>query len=270
MSRLSFFKLCSQVESHPIFHNNSNRPQRPVIEQMMVKLNQLGCFGNGVAVGMLATCYQIGNGTVELYTNRCLIAILSLRSRLLAWPDPDAHKKIREKFKEVGFEGCVGLIDGTQVIMSTCPEKYGPDYYNRKGFYSVVTLLVCNNKKNITYLCTGWPGCSHDMRVMSNFSLTTSPTNYFSNGEYLLADSAFVPTLTTVPAFKCKKNLPLTDKEHSFNWHLSGVRVGIENCIGLLKNRFQSLKGLRLRISSKEDMLRVTSWIMVGNSYVAK
>ncbi|KAA1125554.1 hypothetical protein PGTUg99_019016 [Puccinia graminis f. sp. tritici] len=127
MTRASFLKLCAQVEDNPIFHNNSNHPQRPVIEQMMVTLNRLGCYGNGVAIGMLATCYRIGDGTVELYTNRCILAILSLRSQLLTWPEPAAREEIKSEFEEVGFDGCVGLIDGTLVILSTCPEKDGPD-----------------------------------------------------------------------------------------------------------------------------------------------
>ncbi|EFP88297.2 uncharacterized protein PGTG_14381 [Puccinia graminis f. sp. tritici CRL 75-36-700-3] len=219
-----------------IFHNNSNHPQRPVIEQMMVALNRLGCFGNGVAVGMIATCYRIGHGTVEVYTNRCIMAILSLKTTLLEWPTAAARQETKAHYGEVGFKGCVGLIDGSLVVLSTCPEKDGQDYYSRKGFYCIATLLVCDQHKNITYVFTGWPGCSHDMRLMTNCALSKSPNQYFSDGEYLLADSAFVPTLTTVPAYKRKRNKQLTDEQTDFNRHLSGVRVAIENCIGLLKN----------------------------------
>jgi hypothetical protein len=79
----------------------------------------------------------------------------------------------------------------------------------------------------------------------------------------VLADSAFVPTANVVPAFKRQRNRVLTQEEMDFNKHLSSVQVIIENCIGLLKNRFQSLKGLRLRVSLEKDMTRANSWIMV-------
>ncbi|KNE90011.1 hypothetical protein PSTG_16529 [Puccinia striiformis f. sp. tritici PST-78] len=262
MSRPSFLQLCKQVEDNPVFHNNSNHPQRPVIEQMMVTLHCLGTFGNGVSVGLVGHQFRISDGSVELYTNRCLMAILRLQSPLVAWPSATHRSDILEGFKEVGFDGCIGLIDGSLVVLSTCPEKDGPDYYSRKGSYGIVTLLVCDQDKNITYVYTGWPGCSHDQRLMANCALTTSPTDYFSEGQYLLADSAFVPMENVVPAFRRPRNQPLTDEQHNFNCHLSGVCVTIENCIGLWKNRFQSLRGLRLRIANKQDMVRAAAWIM--------
>jgi hypothetical protein len=89
---------------------------------------------------------------------------------------------------------------------------------------------------------------------MSNCSLTHFPNQFFSPGQYLLADSAFVPTFNVVPAFKKQRNQVFTQEEIEFNKHLSSVQVVIENCIGLLKNQFQSLKGLRLRVSSEKDM----------------
>ncbi|POW09100.1 hypothetical protein PSTT_07023, partial [Puccinia striiformis] len=58
------------------------------------------------------------------------------------------------------------------------------------------------------------------------------------------------------------KNRSVRDEQHNFNRHLSGVCVTIENCIGLWKNRFQSLRGLRLRIANKQDMVRAAAWIM--------
>ncbi|KAI7954796.1 hypothetical protein MJO28_005196, partial [Puccinia striiformis f. sp. tritici] len=262
MSRTSFFQLCKQVEDDPVFHNNSNRPQQPVIEQMMVTLHRLGTFGNGVSVGMVGHQFRIADGSVELYTNRCLMVILRLQSKLVTWPNARARSDISQDFKEVGFDGCVGLIDGSLVGLSTCPEKDGPDYYSRKGSYGIVTLLVCDKDKNITYLYTGWPGCSHDQRLMANCALTTSPTDYFSEGQYLLADSAFLPMENVVPAYRRQRHQPLTDEQNDFNRHLSGMRVAIENCIGLWKNRFQSLRGLRLRIANKQDMVRATAWIM--------
>ncbi|OAV95879.1 hypothetical protein PTTG_04879 [Puccinia triticina 1-1 BBBD Race 1] len=70
MSCDSFFKLCECIAEDPVFQNNSNNPQRPVPKHMMVAAKLMGCFGNGASVGMLARVFQVGEGTVELYTNQ--------------------------------------------------------------------------------------------------------------------------------------------------------------------------------------------------------
>jgi hypothetical protein len=132
---------------------------------MMVALWRLGCFGNGASVGMIATFFGIGEGTVEVYINRCLIvAILALQAqeKLLAWPTSESRAELQKDFKDLGFDKCVGVIDGTLIIVQDCPQHDGPNYYNRKGSYGITTLLICDLNKIIHHVYTGWPGFSHD------------------------------------------------------------------------------------------------------------
>ncbi|KNZ47061.1 uncharacterized protein VP01_6708g1 [Puccinia sorghi] len=59
------------------------------------------------------------------------------------------------------------------------------------------------------------------------------------------ADSAFTPIMKVVPAFKKKKkNCILSNEKHNFNHHYSGVRVLVENCIGLLKKSLSKFEGV--------------------------
>jgi hypothetical protein len=171
MSQASFFKLCEQVSRDPVFHNESHCSQHPLVDQMMVALKRVGCDGNGVAIGQLATFFRIGEGTVELYTDRCIMAILGLKANLLIWPSPAARKEIQSGFAKVGFDGCVGLLDGTLVVLATCPQKDGLDYYNRKGSYGIVTLLICNQEKNILY------SYHHDQSIITCLQVTYQSTN---------------------------------------------------------------------------------------------
>jgi DDE superfamily endonuclease len=116
--------------------------------------------------------------------------------------------------------------------------------------------------KRIRYVYTGWPGCAHDARVYGNSALARRPERFFSGEEYLLADSGYTPSLRIVPAFKKPPHRSLSPEETQFNFRLSNIRIRVEHCIGILKGRFQSLKGLRLAIRGERDIKRMGCWIL--------
>jgi hypothetical protein len=59
MSLALFHELLTLIQDHPIFHNNLNASQRPVRDQLMVTLRQMGMFGNGALVGILACFFSL-------------------------------------------------------------------------------------------------------------------------------------------------------------------------------------------------------------------
>ena len=79
--RVSPYVFCVIIElikHHPIFHNNSNNPQALVEFQLAITLFRMGCFGNAASLEDIARKAGIAEGTVELYTDCCFEAILSL------------------------------------------------------------------------------------------------------------------------------------------------------------------------------------------------
>lgn len=123
-------------------------------------------------------------------------------------------------------------------------------------------MIVCDDQKLIRYCFTGWAGSSHDARVFASSALSRSSRDYFSGNEFLLADSAYPVKEEVVPAYKKPTNGgDLVGDNKVFNNHLANIRVRIEHCIGILKNRFESLKGIRKTIRNKEDVARVCMWI---------
>ncbi|ETL25167.1 hypothetical protein L916_20947 [Phytophthora nicotianae] len=124
-------------------------------------------------------------------------------------------------------------------------------------------LVVCDDEKRIRYLYTGWAGCSHDARLMTNCELQVYKDEMFEGDQYLLADSGFAPDDTVVLVFKKPRNGYLTEAQSMFNKDLSKIRVWNEHCIGVLKGRFFSLKGLRLRLRNEHDGERIIAWIRV-------
>ena len=84
----SFLTLLHLLHDHPVFHNNSMNPQRPVWQQLMVALYHFGSDGSGGASEKISIKFGIGKGTVYLYTQRVITAILEHTTRLIRWPKP--------------------------------------------------------------------------------------------------------------------------------------------------------------------------------------
>src|SRR5436309_3143488 len=71
--------------------------------------------------------------TVELYTDRCIVAILSLERQVICWPDKEERQEVKRRIKaESGFPSCLGFVDGTLFVLKYKPLLDGEDYYSRK------------------------------------------------------------------------------------------------------------------------------------------
>lgn len=93
-----------------------------------------------------------------------------LLPRYIRVPVGDELKKVVEGFKdELGFPQCEGVVDGTHIPIIS-PEECPVDYFNRKGFHSVMQGMV-DNLGRFTEVYIGWPGRVHDARVFANSSL---------------------------------------------------------------------------------------------------
>ena len=51
------------------------------------------------------------------------------------------------------------------------------------------------------------------------------------------------------------------DNNNTFNYYVSRVRVHSEHCVGFLKGRWQSLRGLRVRINQSNHLQYASLWI---------
>ena len=112
MTPESFCKLHRRVENDPIFQNNSYNPQAPSEYQLLLTLRRLGMGGNGVSVGQMSQVFLVSgkllnatngheckdrkltlnllreiDGTVELWTLRCVAALCRNLVDLLFWPN---------------------------------------------------------------------------------------------------------------------------------------------------------------------------------------
>lgn len=149
-----------------------------------------------------------------------------------------------------GFPQCGGAIDCTHTGI-LCPPDSPADYYNRKGFYSVILQGVVDHRLWFWDINVGWPGKVHDARVFGNSSLyqrghsgTLLPkcTERFQDVDVpvmLLGDAAY-PLLNWLMK-PYPENRGTTPAQTVFNHRLSKARMTVKRAFGRLKGRWRCL-----------------------------
>ena len=165
----------------------------------------------------------------------------------------------------LGFPQCVGAVDGTHIPIIS-PEEYPADYYNRKGWHSVLMQGTVDHLGIFTDVYIGWPGRVHDARVFVNSSLYKKGqegillpnwTETIQGKEVplvLLGDPAY-PLLTWLMK-PYSDNGHLTRDQKRFNYRLSKGRVVVEHAYGRLKGRWRCLlKRLDISVEFVPDLV---------------
>jgi len=156
---------------------------------------------------------------------------------------------------------CVGIVDGTPINFEWRPNIDGEVYWSRKSRYCINLQLVCDDRRNIRFVQAGWPGSVFDSTVFDNSDICKNPSLFFSAGEFIIADAGYA-----LKPFICTPyKHPLADIPHNrlFNELFSSARCVIEHVNGMLKGRFNSLKGVRILVCKLSDFKRMNEWITV-------
>lgn len=253
MSRDSLSKLADLIREHKAFNPCSKtRGQTDPKHQLMCLLVYLSTEGSGASNPGLRSIFKKGRGTFENFKKRCVDAILDcLGNQYLNWPIEGERKEISKRFRqEFGWPNCVGVVDGTLLPLAFTPETDdAPDYHGRKYQYSLSVLVINDDKRRIRYFLAGWPGKTHDNRVLRNSRVGKNPSAFFRPNEYILGDSAFECKWYCIPAFKKTAGFQIEQHKSRFNDLLSSPRVISEHTIGIWKGRFPWLRSIRMRIT---------------------
>lgn len=147
----------------------------------MVLLKYLGTEGTGGSNNDLRSHFGIGRGTAEVYKERAVKAIRSLKKETVFWPSEEERKEIAARImRDFDWPNCIGLIDGTLFPLAFAPQTMdAPDYSGRKYGYSLTCLIVCDDQRLIRYYLAGWPSSAHDERVFRKTKLFRNPLRFF-------------------------------------------------------------------------------------------
>ena len=74
-------------------------------------------------------------------------------------------------FNDQPIPNCVGTIDGSHIRIIR-PHNYSTDYYNFKGYYSVLLQAVCDGNCKFLSLSCGHPRSIHDATMMRRSGFT--------------------------------------------------------------------------------------------------
>ena len=167
MSRQSFVLLQQELERTSVFNRRHRyRKPRPCFQQLLVFLYRVGRYGSSGSCHEVALFFGIGNGTVRNYVRNVVYALKEIEHDVVRWPNQQEKEDMKVRLATTGFRHCIGVADGTLVRLTTRPKLFHECYYCRKSCYALNVLIVCDDKAKITYYYGGWPGSTHDNRVL--------------------------------------------------------------------------------------------------------
>ncbi|XP_036345203.1 putative nuclease HARBI1 isoform X2 [Rhagoletis pomonella] len=134
----------------------------------------------------------------------------------------------------------IGCIDGTH-IQITKPHKDHSLFYNRKGYFSINAMIICDYNMVIKAVDARRPGSSHDALIWSVSRAQDYFQRRYENGDrgsWLLGDAGYAlqPYLLTP-----YRDPHVGTVHHTFNQKHSSARNVVERTIGVLKSRFRCL-----------------------------
>ena len=165
---------------------------------------------------------------------------------------PDGWRAVAEKFNSRwNFPHTCGAIDGKHVACRA-PWNSGSDYYNYKGFYSIILLAVVDADYKFLWADVGGLGSNSDAQIFNSSELKQSlqdGTIGFPDADPLPGDNQDVPyyfvgdDAFALQTFMMKPHSlrGMTREQRIFNYRLSRARRVVENAFGILANRFQVL-----------------------------
>ncbi|XP_076669886.1 uncharacterized protein LOC143369612 [Andrena cerasifolii] len=166
MSRVSFEMLINEIGN--VMIGGQNNPV-DLITKIMFTIWMLAKPESFLSVGdRFGIAKSSGHGIFCEIT----AAIVKLRPKYVKCPNPETYDSISHVFEQPsrGFPNVIGAIDGCHIPCKQ-PTDNATNYYNRKGFHSIILQGVCDNKVRFIDICVGMPGRMYDARVFRNSPL---------------------------------------------------------------------------------------------------
>ncbi|CAJ0874476.1 16553_t:CDS:2, partial [Entrophospora sp. SA101] len=135
------------LKINPIFHTNAFIKQIDVNFQVSVFLRRLAIKGD---IFTTSSLFGISEGTVILYTNRIIKAILETKNNYVKWPVEQYRHEILGGFQQIGgFPNVIGAIDGTHINLTNAPSKDPEVFFNLSQTSTQIQFNQLHSKHRI-------------------------------------------------------------------------------------------------------------------------
>jgi len=111
MSHNAFWHAQNLTQHDPVFKSTGFRPQHPVKYQLVAFLLKFGANRSLQTAGVLA----MAEGIVYLHVKRVCCALCNIHMQHIFWPGPARKQFLKQAMGEIGFPGCIGIVDGTLI-----------------------------------------------------------------------------------------------------------------------------------------------------------
>ena len=132
----TFEYLCATLAPMLQRQDTVMRSAIPVQVKVAVAISRLA---TGNSMQSLADLYRIGLSSSQLAVSQFCLAMKSLLlKKFIRWPSTAVMDKLAEEFQGIHqIPYVVGVVDGSHIPI-VAPRLHAADYYNRKGFHSVL------------------------------------------------------------------------------------------------------------------------------------
>ncbi|XP_065092850.1 putative nuclease HARBI1 [Ochlerotatus camptorhynchus] len=147
-------------------------------------------------------------------------------------------------YEKSGIPGVIMCVDGTHIKIIP-PNVNRNLFYNRKGFYSLNVMIMCDDTQRIRFVDAGYQGSNHDSHVWGLSSARRYMQQLHRNGDTnikILGDAGYPSEPWLITPHRAPED---GSPESNFNRLHSVGRGIIERTIGVLKNRFRCILGAR-------------------------
>lgn len=249
VSREFFHYICHRLSRVLERRNTNYRSCVPVRKRVAIAIWKLATnseyrsVSHLFGVGITTVCH-----CVQEFCNAVIKVLLPVH---ITFPDARKLVEMASFFSNRWrVPQCVGAIDGSHIPI-IAPEEYPRDYFNRKGWHSIVLQAVVDGKGLFWDVCVGYPGSLHDARVLRQSELwemlgdgqllsqNTVNISGHNVGHYLIGDPAYPLQNWLIKPFSDTGRL--TQQQQRYNSRLSSARAVVETTFGRLKGRWRCL-----------------------------
>jgi hypothetical protein len=227
---------------------------RPSLEPGLKLALTLRHLASGSTYANMQYGWRVPHNTISVVVREVCQAIIDeyLPEVMNCPTTPEGWRDISVKFlKKWNFPHVCGALDGKHIACK-CPAKTGSQYFNYKGFHSIVLMALVDADYKFIWADIGGTGSASDAQIYNNSELKELaedgdlgfpapdplPNDYQDVPYFFIGDDAFALRETMMKPYSQRG---LDNEERIFNYRISRARRVVENAFGILANRFQVL-----------------------------